>query len=268
MEQRDGPRVVLVTGGNRGIGAACVEAFVRDRAHVVFCGRDAELGESLAERLAAAGPGTCRFIRADVGDPEQIRAVVERTVEIHGRLDCLVNNAAAFTGHRTIDEIGIDEMEHLLRVNVLAYFAAAKFALPHLRRARGNIVNINSITGVIGAWHNSAYSATKGAGSALTRSLAVDEARTGVRVNGVVPGNVFTEARRTFEARVRDASTFHAFAESTQWIGRSAEPEEIASVVLFLASDAASYMTGADVMVTGGGELAVGPKVDWPEMEA
>lgn len=260
-------QVVVITGGTHGIGAACVEAFVADGARVLFCGRDTDAGRSLAGRLSASGPGICDFMACDVADHEQLRLVVERAVELHGRLDCLVNNAAAFTGHRTIDELAVDQVEHLVRVNFIAYFAAAKYALPHLRRVRGSIVNINSIVGEIGAWHNAAYSATKGAGSAFTKSLAIDEAPRGVRVNGVLPGNVMTEARRALEARMADPREFNAFAESTQWLERSAEPGEVARVVLFLASDAASFMTGANIPVTGAAELGMSLRVPWPDVE-
>jgi L-fucose dehydrogenase len=203
----------------------------------------------------------------DVADHRQVRTLIERTVELHGRLDCLVNNAAAFTGHRTIDELDLDQVEHLMRVNFIAYFAAAKYALPHLRRVRGSIVNINSIVGEIGAWHNVAYSATKGAGSAFTKSLAIDEAPNGVRVNGVLPGNAVTENRLALEARMTDPAEFHAFAESTQWLGRSADCAEVARVVLFLASDAASFMTGANIPVTGAAELGMSLRVPWPDVE-
>lgn len=256
-------RVAIVTGGTRGIGAACVRAFAEAGTKVVFCGREAKAGEALVDELAGRGL-VCRFAPCDVADVDQIRALVDGAVAEHGRLDCLVNNAASFTGLRTIDELDIEQVLDLVKVNFLAYFAASKFALPHLRRTRGSIVNVNSIVGEVGAWHDSAYSATKGAGIAFTKSLAIDEAASGVRVNGVLPGNVFTEARRRREAEMDDMTAFHEFAEATQWIGRSAEPEEIASVVLFLSSDAASFITGANVTVTGAFELGVGLRSGWP----
>ena len=122
---------------------------------------------------------------------------------------------------------------------------------------------MNSLTGVIGAWHNSAYAATKGAGSALMKALAIDEAGAGVRVNGILPGNVSTEARLDADARQPDGRHFE-WAESTQWLGRSAAMDEIAAVILFLASDAASFITGVDVAVSGGAELGFGPRVGPP----
>ena len=257
-------KVVFITGGTRGIGAGCARAFVAAGATVTICGRDAAVGDELALELTALGRGTCTFARCDVSEPEAIRSAIEATVARQGRLDCLVNNAASFTGFVTIDDVELDALERLLRVNVVAYFAACKFALPHLRRTRGSIVNINSMTGEIGAWHNSAYAVTKGAGIALTKSLAIDEAETGVRVNGVLPGNVMTESRRKWDLTMTDESGFVAWAESTQWLGRSAETEEVAALVLFLASDAASFMTGANVAVSGGAELGFGPRVGPP----
>jgi meso-butanediol dehydrogenase/(S,S)-butanediol dehydrogenase/diacetyl reductase len=129
---------------------------------------------------------------------------------------------------------------------------------------RGSIVNINSVVAKMGAWHDSAYSATKGAGTAFTRSLAIDEAPGGVRVNGVLPGNVVTENRFRVENAMRDPAAFHDYVEACQWLGRSAKPEEVASVVLFLASDAASYITGANIPVTGASELGIGLKTGIP----
>jgi NAD(P)-dependent dehydrogenase (short-subunit alcohol dehydrogenase family) len=256
-------RVVIVTGGTHGIGAACVRAFAAAGANVVFCGRDTAAGEALVDELTAAG-GSSRFERCDVSDPERIRSLVESTVSQHGRLDCLVNNAAAFTGFRTVDELEVDEVLELLKVNFVAYFAAAKYALPHLRKTRGSIVNINSIVGKIGAWRDTAYSATKGAGIAFTRSLAIDEAPGGVRVNGVLPGNVMTENRFKVENALPNPAAFHDYVEASQWLGRSARPEEVASVVLFLASDAASYITGANIPVTGAFELGIGLRTSIP----
>jgi NAD(P)-dependent dehydrogenase (short-subunit alcohol dehydrogenase family) len=263
MESGHRDRVVIVTGGTHGIGAACVRAFAAAGAKVVICGRDTTAGKALADELTAAG-GSCHFERCDVSDVEQIRAVVESTVVRHGRLDCLVNNAAGFTGFKTIDELEVDQLIGLLQVNFVAYFAAAKFALPHLRQTRGAIVNINSIVGKIGGWHDSAYAATKGAGIAFTKSLAIDEAAGGVRVNGVLPGNVMTENRFKVENALRDPAAFHDYVEATQWIGRSAEPEEIAAVVLFLASEAASFITGANIPVTGASELGIGLRTGLP----
>jgi NAD(P)-dependent dehydrogenase (short-subunit alcohol dehydrogenase family) len=218
----------------------------------------------LANDLTVSGPGTCTYVRCDVAESEEVRAAIEDTVARDGRLDCLVNNAASFTGFVTIDDVELDAFERLLRVNVGAYFAASKFALPHLRRSRGSIVNVNSMAGEIGAWHNSAYAATKGAGIALTKALAIDEAESGVRVNGVLPGNVMTESRRNWDAAMGDKQGFTEWAESTQWLGRSAETDEIAGVVLFLASDAASFITGTNVAVSGGAELGFGPRTGPP----
>jgi NAD(P)-dependent dehydrogenase (short-subunit alcohol dehydrogenase family) len=263
MDGGMGGKVVLLTGATRGIGAATARAFVRSGATVVISGRDVRGGEALAEELTRTGPGTCDFVACDVGDLEQIREAIEEAVARHGRLDCLVNNAANFTGYLTIDEVDLAAFEQLLRVNVVAYVAACKYALPHLRRSRGSIVNVNSMTGEIGAWHNSVYAATKGAGSALTKALAIDEAEFGVRVNGVLPGNISTEARRKADAARSDNRHFD-WAESTQWLRRSGEMDEAANVILFLASDAASFVTGADVPVTGGAELGFGPRVGPP----
>jgi NAD(P)-dependent dehydrogenase (short-subunit alcohol dehydrogenase family) len=259
-------KVALITGGSDGVGAGCARVFVEAGATVVINARKAERGAAFATELTDAGPGTCRFIRCDVSDPEALRALVAQVVDEHGRLDTLVSNAGQNFGWRPIDDIEVADFVRLLGINLVPYFAGAKFALPHLRRTQGTIVNIGSIVAEVGFFSNPDYVATKGAISSLTKALAIDEAAHGVRVNCVLPGNIMTPGRRALQDSAPDGQAFHEFLESWQWMGRSGTPEEVGNAVLFLASPYAGFITGATLLISGGMELGQGPKAPFESL--
>jgi NAD(P)-dependent dehydrogenase (short-subunit alcohol dehydrogenase family) len=249
-------KVVIITGGSKGIGEGCARVFVRAGAKVVICARGRELGEATAAELNAAGPGTCHFIPCDVTQPDEIRQLVEKTVELHGRLDCLINNAGWHPPHRTIDDFSIDEFKDLLELNLVSYFAACKYALPYLRETHGCIINMSSLAGAIGQEWATTYAATKGGISAFTKALAVDEARNEVRVNVVLPGAIATPLVESF----MEAPAQRDFIESWGWNGRVGTIEEVGEACLFLASAGAGFITGAELVISGGAELAYGIK--------
>ncbi|NLF01852.1 MAG: glucose 1-dehydrogenase [Anaerolineales bacterium] len=249
-------KVTIVTGGSKGIGEGCARVFVRAGAKVVVCARGSEAGEALAAELAATGPGTCHFIQCDVTQPEQISRVVEDTVKLHGRLDVLINNAGWHPPHKTIDDFSIDEFKQLLQLNLVSYFAACKAALPHLRRTQGAIINMSSLVGSIGQEWATTYAATKGGIIGLTKALAVDDARNGVRVNVVLPGAIATPLVESF----MEAPAQRDFIESWGWNGRVGTIEEVGEACLFLASESASFITGVELVISGGAELAYGTK--------
>ena len=256
-------KVSLITGGSKGIGEGCARVFCAAGAPVVICARGRAAGEALAAELTAQGPGQCHFEPCDVRHPDEIERVVDRTVERFGRLDCLVNNAGTHPPHRSIDEFSIAEFEDLLRVNLVSYFAACKFALPHLRKTRGNIINLGSLVGVMGQQLATTYCATKGGISAFTKALAIDEARYGVRVNAVLPGNIISDSRIQGVARSENPEELDRLVDSWQWPGRSGSIEEAGHACLFLASDMAGYISGIELIISGGSELGYGIKAPW-----
>ncbi len=257
-------KVVIVTGGSQGIGAGCARILTSVGATVVIVARNAADGERAAREISRVGPGRCEYLAADLGELESSARVVSTVLASHGRLDCLVNNAASYTGWLPIDEIDLDVADRVMRTNVLAYFALAKAALPQLRETGGTIVNVGSMGGEIGLWHDSIYAATKGAILSLTRSLAIDEAVHNVRVNAVLPGNILVE-RRVRAAETPGGQRLHAFLEHSQWLGRSGTPDEIGLAVLFLASDLSTFCTGVGLVVSGGLELGIGSKRPYGE---
>jgi len=254
------PKIALITGGTRGIGEGCARVFMAAGYSVTICARHREAGEQLAAELTKAGPGRCRFEVCDVTQPEAIRGLIDKTVDVHGRLDCLLNNAGFHPDHRPIDGFSVEEFEELLRLNLVSYFAACKYALPYLRKTRGSIINIGSLVGNIGQEWASTYVATKGAITSMTKALAIDEMRNGVRVNAVLPGVIHVLASDLRTPAMQETT------RSWQWAGREGEPEDVGHACLFLAGEEARFITGIELVVSGGAELGYGIKKPEPNL--
>jgi NAD(P)-dependent dehydrogenase (short-subunit alcohol dehydrogenase family) len=252
-------KVVLVTGGSKGIGEGCVRAFVGAGSRVVFCARGEREGEALARDLTARGPGEAIFMRCDVSKVAEVERLVDATVERLGRLDCLVSNAGWHPPHKPIDEFSCQDFRDLLELNLVSMFAACKRALPHLRKTRGNIVNLSSLVGAMGQLHATTYVATKGAITAFTKALAVDEAAHDVRVNSVSPGNVYTPLWQEAIDAAPDPARCRAEGEAAQLLGRMGTIEETGRLCLFIAAEA-TFTTGVDHVLSGGAELGYGRK--------
>lgn len=253
-------RVVIVTGGTKGIGLGCVRVFVEEGgAKVVFCAREEDEGRAVEREVNARGPGQAVFMRCDVGKPDEVERLVDATVERFGRLDCLVNNAGWHPPHRPIDEFSVEEFRALLELNLVSAFVSCKRALPHLRRTRGNIVNISSLVGIMGQLHATTYVATKGALTAFTKALAIDEAAHDVRVNAISPGNVWTPLWKEAVDASSDPEGARAAGDAAQPLGRMGTIEEAGRLCLYLAAEA-TFTTGVDHILSGGAELGYGRK--------
>ena len=234
-------RVAIVTGGSTGIGRAIAETYLDHGATVVIANRSPDTGHETAAAL------DCEFVRCDVSAYDQVTALVEATVKEYGRLDVVVNNAGiGRTG--SIEEMDLDDWHDVLDVNLTGTMYGTRAALPHLKATDGCVINVGSIYGLVAGPNATAYTAAKAAVANLTRSVAVDYADEGVRVNGICPG--FVETPMTAEAFEEDE--FYEYVRGSTPMGRVAQPEEIAGIALFLASDAASYVTGVNVPVDGG----------------
>ena len=252
-------RIVIVTGGTKGIGRGCVEVFVCAGAKVVFCARNRDEGAALQRELRNGRPGEAHFLACDVSKVDDVRRLIDSTVDRFGRLDCLINNAGWHPPHRPIDEFTVEEFRQLLDLNLVSIFAACKHALPHLRRTRGNIINMSSLVGAMGQLHATTYVATKGAITAFTKALAIDEAAHGVRVNSVSPGNIYTPLWQEAIDAASDPARCRADGDAAQLFGRMGTIEEAGKLCLFIAAEA-TFTTGVDHILSGGAELGYGRK--------
>lgn len=253
MRFRD--RVVIVTGGAQGIGAGCARVFSHEGGTVAILDIDLPAAAQLGEELTAAGPGKAFALPCDVSHPEQVQQAIEETVRRTGRLDCLINNAGVHPPATPLEETRLEDVEALMRLNFLGTYAGCRYALPHLRKTRGTIINISSMTAVLGQDRSSAYAATKGAQLSLTKALAVELGPQGIRVNAVLPSNVDTPLMRSWAATLDDPESALQRVAALQVFGRMAAPEEIGRVCLFLATDDSSFITGQGIEVEGGASL-------------
>ena len=245
-------RVAIVTGGGTGIGRATALLLAERGADVAIAGRRLEPLEQTAEEIRAIGRKAL-LVTADVRQSEQVQALVEQVVAELGRIDILVNNAGGAHGHVPLARMDPAKWDRDIQLNLNAAMYCSQAALPHLRASKGNIVNISSMAGVHGTKGVAAYSAAKAGVQMLTRVSAAEWGHYGVRVNCVAPGMTATEkARAGWEKSGFDAAgvASNAFA-----LRRYGETREVAQMIVFFASDAASYITGETVAVGGGSPL-------------
>ncbi|XP_006982020.1 L-fucose dehydrogenase [Peromyscus maniculatus bairdii] len=247
-------KVVVVTGGGRGIGAGIVRAFVDSGAQVVFCDKDEARGRALEQELV----GTV-FVPCDVTQEGDLQTLISETLSRFGRLDCVVNNAGYHPPAQWPEETSAQDFRQLLELNLLGTYALTKLALPHLRKYRGNIINISSLVGAIGQSQAVTYVATKGAVTAMTKALALDESRHGVRVNCISPGNIWTPLWEELAMSTPDPSATILEGTLAQPLGRMGQAAEVGAAAVFLASEA-TFCTGLELLVTGGAELGYGCK--------
>jgi len=254
--------VTIITGGSKGIGEGCARVFADAGATVVICARGIEAGEKLADELNAKRRGSCEFVSCDVSRTEDIKKLVDSTVKRYGRIDCLINNAGSHPPFSFIDECTEEQFLRVLQTNLVSYFSASRLALPHLRKTRGSIIMMGSLVAQIGEYRSTMYTASKGGISALTKALAIEESRNGVRVNCVLPGNIQSDSRRRGIAALPEGvrEEIDRMVDHAQVTGRSGTAEEVGQLCLFLASEAASYITGTEIIISGGSEIGYGVK--------
>lgn len=237
-------KTVIVTGAGSGIGAATARRFAAEGATVVYAGRRPE---RLAEAAAGFASGRVLIQPTDVADPDAVAALIDATIDAYGGIDVLVNNAgtAAFG---SFTDMPIDTWRQTMAVNVDGVVHACRAALPHLIAQGGAIINVASVSGLAGDWGLAFYNASKGAVVNLTRALALEYGAQGVRVNAVCPSLTRTEMASGITG---NPALVARFADRTA-LGRPAEPDDVAGVIAFLASDDARYVTGVNLPVDGG----------------
>jgi len=245
-------KIALITGGTSGIGEATALLFAKEGAKVAITGRNQERGNAVIEEITKNG-GNAIFIRADVSVSADCQRAVDQTLRAHGRLDILFNNAGVFYPQTTL-ECSEREWDEQIDVNLKGVFLMSKFALPTMiAQKQGVIVHNSSGWGIVGGDHAVAYCASKGGVVLMTKAMAIDHGRQGIRVNCICPGDVDTPMLPV-DAKMRGQEwDKYLIACGERPLGRIGGVEEIAKAVLFLASDDSSFMTGASLVVDGGG---------------
>jgi NAD(P)-dependent dehydrogenase (short-subunit alcohol dehydrogenase family) len=244
-------KVCVVTGGASGIGKSIVRRFAEEGASVVVADIAEEAGRVYVSELKSAGY-SAHSVRVDVSRPEDAKAMVEETCRVFGHIDVLVNNAGIDIAKSLLNTTE-EDFDKTMAVNLKGVFFCTKYAVEKmLERKSGSIVNIASALGLVASPNQAAYCASKGGVIALTRQVAFEYAKCGIRVNCIAPGDVATELQKQFiQSREDPEGTARALL-SRHPIGRFADPKEVADAALFLASDEASFVVGAVLSVDGG----------------
>ena len=256
-------KVALITGVTAGAGRGIAEAFAAAGARVVGVGRRSELGETVCAGVAAAG-GDMSFVRADVGNVDDCRRMVEATIDRCGRLDILVNNAGTVgqTPVAPVHEVDERDYDEVMGVNLKGTFFACRFALPHmLRQAGGTILNIASINAVEAVANTSVYNASKAAVVQLTRTIAVENLQTGIRANAIILGGVESDMNRTMQRAYGRALRGPDWEPAQSWAGQLMTPCEVGRALTALCVDDARLINGATIAIDSGvsaGALASG----------
>jgi NAD(P)-dependent dehydrogenase (short-subunit alcohol dehydrogenase family) len=242
-------KVALVTGGTSGIGRATAIAFGAAGAKVVFSGRREAEGEDTANLIRKSG-AECLFVRSDVSSESDVKALVQKTIETYGRLDCAFNNAGIESLMKPLHEQSVEHFDNLMAINVRGLFLCMKYEIQQMMtQGSGVIINNSSTSGLVAFAGTSPYVASKHAVMGLTRAAALDYAKQGIRINAVNPGLTATEMIDRFSNKDPAMEQQLASIVPMERIGK---PEEISATVVFLCSDTASYITGQSLVIDGG----------------
>lgn len=243
-------KVALITGGSEGIGYATAQRFLLEGAKVVITGRSKEKGTKAAKGLRKLGE--VEFIQGDVSKSSDAKKMVDRTIAKFGRLDILFNNAGIFIGGLA-EEMTEEEWDKVIGVNLKGTFLVSKFAIPHMKMQHsGTIINSSSELGLVGDRECPAHCAAKGAITMMTKAMALDYAKDNIRVNCVNPGTINTSMLAKAIRESRDPKSYLEHECGVIPVGHIGRPEDVAYAVLFLASEEASFVTGASLSVDGG----------------
>ena len=253
MSDDNGSRVVMVTGATSGIGRATARRLAADGSQVIACGRDSSALEEVEQEIKSQG-GTSLSLPVDVTVESQLQHAFDTAINQTGRLDVLVN-AAGHISNGSIEDTSVEAWDAMMNVNLRSVFYLMQLAAPHLIKTGGNIVNVSSVTGLRSFPGVLAYCVSKAGVDQLTRCAALELAAKGVRVNAVNPGVVITEIHKRGGMSEEAYENFLERSKTTHPIGRVGEAAEIAELIFFLASDQASWITGATYSIDGGRAL-------------
>ena len=253
MAGRLDKKIALITGGGSGIGRASALAFTREGAKVIVSDVDIEGGEGTVQMIQAAG-GTAIFVKADVSKAAEVEMLVKRGVEVYGRLDCALNNAGIQGEIKQTAECSEENWHRIIAINLTGVWLCMKHEIPYmLKQGGGAIVNTASNFGLVGSIGMPAYAASKHGVLGLTKTAALEYAKSGIRVNAVCPGPTQTPlVDRILNEQPQLANQIVEAIKAREPLGRMGQPQEIAEAVVWLCSEAASFVTGAAMAVDGG----------------
>ncbi|USK36658.1 SDR family oxidoreductase (plasmid) [Bacillus sp. F19] len=260
-------KVAIITGGASGIGETSAQLFASEGAKVIIADIDQEKIDRLVENIQSKGY-QAHGVKCDVSNEFDVKQLMTSAVNSFGKIDILFNNAGTILPKK-LQEITSDEWDNLFEINVKSMYLTIKYAIDYLRNCKGSIINMASMTGVVGQQYNTAYSATKGAVIALTKAMAIDFAPNEVRVNAISPAGVRTPLFETWLQKQENPERAREAQDRSHLLGRTASSLEIANVALFLASDDSSFVTGENIVVDGGATIgyAAGPKPEWDHVQ-
>ena len=242
-------KVALITGSAKGIGKGCALVFAEEGSKVAIVDIDEQAGEKTVKEIERNN-GEARFFRADVSDSTQVQSMVSEVVQAFGQIDIVFNNAGYHVS-KNIEATSEDEWNFIINTNLRSVFLCSKYAIPHLRKTKGCIINMSSMVGLIGQSNAGAYSASKGGIVAMTKGMALDFAGDGIRVNCICPGWVETPLVEDWFNQQEDPKKAREYIHSVHPLGRISAPEEVGRAALFLASCDASSVTGVALPVDG-----------------
>ncbi len=244
-------KVAIVTGSSKGIGLGIAQVFSEEGANVVVVCRSESEGRRVAQELGSA-EGRALFVKTDVTSGEDIRRMFKTTLDTFGKLDILVNNAGYHIS-KNVEQTSEEEWDFIINTNLRSTFLCSKYAIPHLRKTRGAIINISSMVGLVGQPNAGAYSATKGGQIAMSRGMAIDFAGDGIRVNVICPGWIQTPLVEDWFGQQEDEAAARKYIYGQHPLGRIGTIRECGKAALFLAcEDDSSFITGTTINIDGG----------------
>lgn len=244
-------KVIFITGGASGIGLACAEAYIREGATVFIM----DVNKRALAKVLAGFDGNHKGIAGDVSKSADVKAAIDEIEKHYGRLDAIHNNAAIAHPSKPVDETDEDEWDALMNINLKSLFWTTKHGINLLKASKGCILNTSSMAGDIGQSLHAAYTATKGGINALTKSMALDYAAFGIRVNAISPAGVWTPLLKQWAAEQPDPGSIEKYLNEIHALGYCPEGDVVADAAVFLLSDAARFVTGCIMPVSGGAEL-------------
>lgn len=244
-------KVIFLTGGSAGIGFECAKAYAEAGASVVIAASSPKSVEEATEQLGSAHLG----IVCDVSKVDDVEAAIAQTIARYGKLDAIHNNAGVASPSKPLHETSDEEWEHLMNVNLKSVMYTTRFGFEELKKSKGCILNTSSLVGEIGQENHAAYTGTKGAMNALTKSMALDYAQYKIRVNAVLPAGVWTPMLRQWSKEQPNSASIEQYLDNIHPLGYCPEGDVIADACVFLLSEKARFITGTILPVSGGAEL-------------